>query len=255
LEKAIGLLESTAEEPGHPDVFRTWLHTRAGNMRMSRGDADGARTCFTKALAHVPCSVTIDARMALASLDVKAGQLQAALVHLRAAVAEGSGACSRISKERKKTLKALFEAEDEGIRKEAELLTDAARADEPVRAEIRKALETAKKEGKKVLVEFYGPYCPYVMAMEERLARPRIKEVIAKKYILYRVDTGAGHKATTLDKEYLDEFENYGVPGFFVLAADGTIQTPKKCGPELMGAEHRCYDELKVLDFLEEAGK
>ncbi len=248
LAKAADVLKAAAAQEV-PDAYRTLLLTEAGKLLLGAGDDAGARASFTSALSHAACASTIDARLGLAALDVKAGALPAALEHLQAAVKEGSKACADIAEQKEKAFAPLFAAEDAAIREAAAALTSPEKADEPIREEIRKAVEKANAEKKAVLLYWYGPYCPYVMAMEERLARPEIREMLAKKFVVVRIDYGSHHRAMTVDAEYGDVFKAFGVPSFMVLNSEGRIHEIAR-DTELMGAPHRCYDPEKILEFL-----
>jgi thiol-disulfide isomerase/thioredoxin len=180
---------------------------------------------------------------------VKAGNLAGALVHLKAAVAEGSSACGMIAQQREKAYKPLFASEDPKIRETVELLADSERGDDPIREEIRLAGEKAAAEKKVLLLFWYGPYCPYVMAMEERLAHPEVAKILAEKFVVVRVDYGSHHRAMVLDAEYGDVFNAYGVPCFMTLNHQGKIREIQR-DTDLMGAPHRCYDAEKIAEWL-----
>ncbi|MHC4469505.1 MAG: thioredoxin family protein [Planctomycetota bacterium] len=251
--KAASILEEAAtKKKDLPDAYYTWLWSWIGRYRMQSGDLEAARKAFTQSLGHVSHASTIQSRLGLASLDVKAGDLSAALEHLKAAVAEGSSACVSIARRKASAFKALFEAEDTAIREAAVKLTDQELGDAPIRERIAKAVEQANKEKKKVLVHWYGPYCPYVMALEERLARPEVREVLEKSFVHVKMDQGSGHRGGTLDKEYGGVMSKYGVPCFFVLDAEGEVEVVQR-DLELMGTPHRDYDAEKVLAFLKRA--
>ena len=112
---------------------------------------------------------------------MKNGDYKKALEHLRSAVKVGSRACLVIAKEKDKAFKPLFNSEDKAVSEEMNKLTNQKLADDHIRKQIKKALEKADKENKKVLLHFYGPYCPYVMLMEERLAHPKLRKLIAER--------------------------------------------------------------------------
>jgi tetratricopeptide (TPR) repeat protein len=257
--KAAGILEeATAGEM--PDAYRTKLWTEAGKFRLRAGDREGARKAFLAATGHAPSSATSEACLGLASIAVGEGKLEEAIEHLKGAVAEGSDACKMIERQKAKAFKALFTAGDEAIRGAAESLCDPKVWDEPLREKIRAACKQAAEAGKKVLLLWYGPYCPYVMAMEERLAHPEVREALDAGFVFLQVDVGSHHRWDTVDREYTvdDEYESFtdcfGVPSFLVLSADGTIHA-WKADTELMGADHRCYDVPKIVKWLKQASE
>jgi tetratricopeptide (TPR) repeat protein len=243
-KKASDLLEAAASDESLPMGARIWILDRAGETRAKHGDIEGARRDFTTLVGLPASSYTIDAHLALAVFDTREGKLDSALDHLKAAVAEGSGACAKIEKYRDKAFAKLVEA----YPAEMDRLVDEEAADEPIRARIRAAEERAAKEGKKVLVHWYGPYCPYVMSLQERLESPEIQKLIADKFVYVRVDQGAPHRALALDEEY-GVMEEQGVPCFFVFNADGTLDSVQR-DLGLMGAEHRSYSTEKILEWL-----
>jgi tetratricopeptide (TPR) repeat protein len=235
-----------------PDVFRAALHARVGALRALAGDPEGARQAFLEALKHPSGGTAIQARLGLARLALAAGDTAAALDHLRAAVAEGSRACRMIAAERDRAFKALFASENAEIRTAAEKLADTEEGDAPIRAEIRDAVERAAREGKRVLIEWYGPYCPYVMSLEERLAHPRIHKILEERFVFVRMNQGSMHRGLSLDEEYGSVMSRYGVPCFILLKADGSIDTVQR-DAELMSLPNRAFDVEKIAKWLLEA--
>lgn len=251
--EAAAILEAAAGRP-MPDAYRTTLCARAGKIRAAAGDREGARKCFTAALEHARCRATIGARLGLAALDVEKGDPEAALAHLRAAVAEGSYACRLIEADRGHAFRPLFISENADVRAEVEKLTDPEYGDRPIREMIGRAVARAKEEGKKVLLEWYGPYCPYVMALEDRLQDPRIRKIIADRFVFIRMNQGSMHRGMTLDREYGDVMRKYGVPCFFVLGADGHVDTIQR-DAELMSVPHRAFSVEKIAAWLQTVAK
>ena len=148
----------------------------------------------------------------------------------------------------------LFSAEDESIRKAAEALTDVVAADAPVVAKIEAAKARAAKEGKKVLLFWYGPYCPYVMALKERLVHPEVKALIEKHFILVQVDQGAPHRLAHLDEAYGEVMECFGVPCLLLLKTDGS-SPDVRTDTGLMDAENRSYSVELIVEYLTEAAQ
>jgi hypothetical protein len=246
-DRAAAILEETARRDDLPDVFRTVLLTRAGEIRQQAGDAAGARRSYEAALGHVACRETIRCRIGLAVLDLTARKPRSALEHLRAAVREGSGASVEIGRCASSVLRPLFESSDAAVREEVRRLADVERADEPLRVELRAACERASRKGKLVLLHWYAPYSAYSMALEERLAHPEVRARIAKGLVHFRVDLGLHHRAISLEQEYGHVMREYGVPCFYVLEPDGSILSiqPER---DLLGPGTRSYR----LDLLTE---
>ncbi|MBN2489392.1 MAG: thioredoxin family protein [Planctomycetes bacterium] len=252
--RAAGRLQAAAARE-LPDVFRTVLHAQAGKLRERAGDAAAARAAYLEALKHVAAGqYTIEARLGLARLDTAAGDLAGALAHLGAAVAEGSLACRGIAAERDGALKPLFAAAAPEIRAAVDKLVDPAEGDAPIRAEIEQAVARAAREGKRALIEWYGPYCPYVMSLEERLAHPRVAKILEERFVLVRMSQGSMHRGLALDEEYGGVMHKYGVPCFFVLNADGSVHTVQP-DAELMSLRDRAFDVEKIAAWLLEAAR
>lgn len=247
------LLENAARD-AQPGVAGPWLALLAGRLRLEGGDPAGAQAAFQAALAQPAGPVSMEARLGLARLACGRGELETALGHLRAAVAEGSAACGRIEEGREGPFRPLFTAGGASMAEEVEELLDPEKGDAPLKARIAQALAGAGREGKRVLLYWYGPFCPYVMAMEEVLARPAVRAVLAERFVVVAVDLGSLHRATTVSEEFGGIMETLGVPGFHVLDPDGRVHEVQRADEALMGAPHRCYDEGLVKAFLERAG-
>lgn len=247
-EYAAVLLEETGR--AGPEGLRHWCWYQAGRYFRQANDAFLARTILGRLLTETAGPIRQLAHLTLAEMDVAEGRLRSALGHLSAAVAEGSGACARIEKGRDGAFAPLFASTDPAVCDALGRLTDPEIADAPIRAAIRAAGERAEREGKRVLLHWYGPYCPFVMAMEERLADPRIRRAIDEHYVYVRMDQGSMHRGLSLDAEYGNVMARLGVPSFFVLDPDGSIVDAKK-DIGLFGARSRAYSIDRILDFLE----
>jgi len=254
MQKAAEILETAAARKEIPDAYLTCLFANAGELRLEGKDTHGAKKAFLEALNHPRCRATINARIGLAVLAVKAADLKGALVHLRAAATEGSGACRPIAALKTKALKPLFTSDDAEVREEMKTLIDPKAADEPIRAEIRAALERAKKEGKKVLLEWYGPYCPYVMAVEERMAHPDIRKILSENFVHVRMNQGSMHRGLTVDAEYGEVMRTHGVPSFFILNTDGRVHSVQK-DAALMSVRNRAFGVDRIAAWLMRVAK
>ena len=244
------ILEAAAKKKKILDAYRSYLWVQAGEFRQGVKDVEGARMAFMESLNHAECSATIHAHIGLATLAVEAGDTRAALKHLAAATAVGSGACRRIDALRDGALEPLFTSEKAEVREAMKKLTDVGAVDEPIRAEIRSAVKRAAREGKKVLLQWYGPYCPYVMAVEERLAHPEVRQILEEKFIHVRMNQGSMHRGLSLDGEYGKVMQVHGVPCFFILNRDGTRHSVKKDAP-LMSLPNRAFGVDKITAWLE----
>jgi len=249
---AAKLFQKAAAREGLDAGARIYCLNQAGVALYKAKDTAGARKAFDQVIALTGCQATMQARLYLAMIETKAGNLTAAVEQLKGAVAEGSKACRLIADQKDRAFKGLFQAEDEGIRTAVLSLTDAEKADAPLMKKIADAKVRAGKEGKKVLVHWYGPYCPYVMAMQERLVHPEVKKLIEKHFIYVRVDQGSMHRAVFLDREFGNVMKEHGVPCFFVLSPESSLPDVQK-DLGLMGAEHRSYSVEKIVEWLTES--
>jgi hypothetical protein len=251
--KAAAVLVEAAAGEAMPGAFKTILLTEAGKLRLKQGDSSGAKQAFAAAAGCSKTFYTIDALLGLAAIATRAGQLDVALAHLRDAVGIGSAACNLIAAQKTKAFAPLFEAD--ATRAEMMKLVDVRHGDEPIRQMIRDACRKAAAEGKQVLLQWYGPYCPFVMAMEERLVRPDVKQYIDEHFVFIRMDQGeVGDgilRGASLDAEYGNVMESCGVPSFFVLEEDGSTLTLQKDIP-FMAESKRCYDADSILEWLQE---
>ncbi len=250
--KSAALLEEAAAGEDMLPAFRTILLTEAGKARMRKGDREGAKKSFAAAVTYSKTSYTIDALLGLAAIETRAGDLDAALGHLRTAVGVGSVACNLIAGQKMKAFKPLFESD----RTKAEMmkLVNVLLGDEPIRQMIKDACKKASAEGKEVLLQWYGPYCPFVMAMEERLVRPEVRKLIDENFVFVRMDQGSVSRGmmrgASLDAEYGNVMESCGVPSFFVLHEDGSIRTLQKDIP-FMAESERAYVMDNIIEWLE----
>ncbi|MEN8151479.1 MAG: thioredoxin family protein, partial [Planctomycetota bacterium] len=245
------------KEAGRPDVepaVKMFCMLEAGKAASRAKDLDAARAAFAEAAVGKPCRERMMALVFLGMIETRSGNLAKAMEHLEAAVAEGSAACGLIAGQKGKSLKALFTAEDESIRSAAEALTDATAADAPIAKRIAEAKAKAAKEGKKVILFWYGPYCPYVMAMRERLAHPEVKALLEKHFVLVTVDQGAPHRLAHLDEEYGEVMSCFGVPCFLVLKGDDA-SPDVRTDSGLMGAEGRTYSVELIVEWLKESAE
>lgn len=251
--KAAAMLEEAAASEEMLPVFKTVLYTEAGKTRMTKGDTTGAKKSFIAAAKYSKTMYTIDALMGLAAIETRAGNLDAALGYLEDAVAVGSVACNLIAGQATKAFKPLFESDR--TKSEMMKLVNASYGDEPIRQMIKDACRKAKAEGKEVLMMWYGPYCPFVMAMEDRLARPEVKKLIDENFVFIRMDQGEVSRGTmrgaTLDAEYGNVMESCGVPSFFVLEEDGTTRTLQS-DIRFMAESKRGYNPEAIVEWLEQ---
>ena len=119
-------------------------------------------------------------------------------------------------------------------------------ADADATADIRKALQTAVKEHKNVLLDFGGNWCYDCHVLDNAFHDPRIQPLLDRNFVLVHVDVGEFNKNTDLARQYKVPLEK-GVPALAVLDGNGKILFSQTQG-EFESA--RSLNVEDVLDFL-----
>jgi len=96
------------------------------------------------------------------------------------------------------------------------------RADANAAQDIRRALATAGKQHKNVLLDFGGNWCIDCHILENAFHQPRIAPLLNDNYIVVRVDVGKYDKNLDLAKKYHVDLQK-GVPSLAVLDAQGKV--------------------------------
>jgi len=96
------------------------------------------------------------------------------------------------------------------------------RADANATQDIRRALATAGKQHKNVLLDFGGNWCIDCHVLENAFHQPRIAPLLNSNYIVVHVDVGKYDKNLDLAKKYHVNLEK-GVPSLAVLDAMGKV--------------------------------
>jgi thioredoxin 1 len=96
------------------------------------------------------------------------------------------------------------------------------RADANAAQDIRRALATAAKQHKNVLLDFGGNWCIDCHVLENAFHQPRIAPLLNSNYIVVHVDVGKYEKNLDLAKKYHVNLEK-GVPSLAVLDAQGKV--------------------------------
>ncbi len=94
-----------------------------------------------------------------------------------------------------------------------------AAADNPIHPDLRDALQTANAQGKLLLVDFYGAWCPWCVKMDGTLADQDVTAAMARSFYYYKLDVGHFDKHTECIKQYGVE----GIPFIAVFRPDGTV--------------------------------
>lgn len=96
------------------------------------------------------------------------------------------------------------------------------RADANAAQDIRRALATAGKQHKNVLLDFGGNWCIDCHVLENAFHQPRIAPLVNSNYIVVHVDVGKYDKNLDLAKKYHVNLEK-GVPSLAVLDWQGKV--------------------------------
>ena len=96
-------------------------------------------------------------------------------------------------------------------------------------ADIKRALEKAGKEHKRVLVVFGANWCYDCHVLDLAFERDDIAQLIEKNYAVVHVDVGEGDKNQDLMKEYEVPMER-GIPAIAVLDSRGQLLFSQKKG-------------------------
>jgi thiol:disulfide interchange protein len=113
-------------------------------------------------------------------------------------------------------------------------------------AQIDQALAKAKKENKRVLLQFGANWCGWCHKLHKLFgADADISARLKQSYIVVMVDVNKGHNGD-IDKRYGNPTQ-FGLPVIVVLDADGKALTTQDTGKLEEGDHH---DPKKVLTFL-----
>ena len=88
--------------------------------------------------------------------------------------------------------------------------------------EIREALSSARKQGKRVLLVFGGNWCLDCHVLDNAFHQPRIAPLLNSNFVVVHVDIGKYDKNLNLAKKYRANLEK-GVPSLAVLDARATV--------------------------------
>jgi thioredoxin 1 len=96
------------------------------------------------------------------------------------------------------------------------------KADANAAQDIRRALATAVKQHKNVLLDFGGNWCIDCHVLDNAFHQPRIAPLLNSNYIVVHVDVGKYEKNLDLAKKYHVNLEK-GVPSLAVLDSLGKV--------------------------------
>ena len=96
------------------------------------------------------------------------------------------------------------------------------RADANATDDINRALVTALKQHKRVLLDFGGNWCIDCHILENAFHQPRIAPLLEQNYVVVHVDVGQYDKNLDLAKRYRVDLSK-GVPSLAVLSERGAV--------------------------------
>ena len=121
------------------------------------------------------------------------------------------------------------------------------------RADLKKALETAKKENRNVLIQFGGNWCPWCLRFHALVNSERQLDSLMKANYVYQLINVPKEK----DKRDMGLFADYGYPNrfgypvFVILGPDGKrLNTQDSDAFEYPSEVVKGYDTTKVARFL-----
>ena len=124
------------------------------------------------------------------------------------------------------------------------------------RQDIHKAINEARKAGKRVLLMFGGNWCPWCHRLHHLFQNHTdVKKILEKNYILVMINVGDDkeRRDRELNEMYGNPFQ-YGFPVLVVLDKDGrqmTIQETGSLERTQEEGEEKGHDPARVLAFLE----
>lgn len=121
------------------------------------------------------------------------------------------------------------------------------------REQIAAALKLAKKENRRVLIQWGANWCGWCHLLHDKFAKDaKIAKTLRYEYDVVLVDIGRWSKHMDLAKEYGADLRGSGVPYLTVLDADGRPLANQETGSLEAEGETPGHDAAKVLKFLTE---
>ena len=122
-----------------------------------------------------------------------------------------------------------------------------------IRADLKKALEQAKKENKNVLIQLGGNWCSWCMRFHALVnGTPKVDSLMKENYIYFLLNVP--QQKDKRDYEIFKEFEypnRFGYPVFVILDKNGKrLNTQDSDAFEYFNPNVKGYDTTKVVRFL-----
>jgi thioredoxin-related protein len=125
----------------------------------------------------------------------------------------------------------------------------AEKADGP--AAIRAALASAKRENRRVLIQWGGNWCPWCHRLFNQFKADReLAKILSSEYDLVLVDIGRREKNIDVAARYGADVIKNGIPFLTVLDADGKPLVNQPTEPFEKKGEEKGYESAKLKEFL-----
>lgn len=122
------------------------------------------------------------------------------------------------------------------------------------REQIAAALKHAKKENRRVLIQWGANWCSWCHLLHDTFKKDRdVRRKLLYEYDLVLIDVARFDKNVELAANYEADFKKHGLPYLTVLDADGNAIANQETGSlEAKGEGAKGHDPKAVLDFLTE---
>jgi len=120
-----------------------------------------------------------------------------------------------------------------------------------IRADLKKAVDLAKKENKHVLVQFGGNWCPWCLRFHQMAHGAATIDSLLKADYIYML-ANVPHEKQKRDYSLFRDYgypNRFGYPVFVILGGDGKVLHIQDSGL-LEHARDKGYDTTKVVTFL-----
>jgi thioredoxin 1 len=115
-----------------------------------------------------------------------------------------------------------------------------------VKEAIGEALETAKTEGKAVLLEFGADWCPDCINLAKMSETEELSEYLEEKYIVVRIDVGRRDRNVDVAETYGVPLKK-GIPSLAILDVEGKVKYVSQNGEWANARKMKAEEMLKML--------
>ncbi len=120
------------------------------------------------------------------------------------------------------------------------------------KADIAAALAKAKRNNKRVIIQWGANWCGWCYALDNAFKTDRqFSRKLLYEYELVHVDIGRGNKNNDIAKKYEADYKSNGLPYLTVLDADGTVVADQETGALEDTESETKYNTERVMAFFE----